>query len=882
MKGIFYFHIGLLFLLTSCSTQKNTVMTRAYHNLTAYYNVYWNGKQAYENGMQRIEDNYRDNYAYVLPVFLYGIEENASLVSSEMQRAMSKATKCIEEHSIKAKPKKLQDKQNLTEEEREFYNQNEYNKWSDDAYLLVAKVHLQNMDYSLAIRTLRFMLNEFSHDEDILYTTYIWLARVLNVTGDFKESRDILEKLASRKELEEQLNGAYYKTYADFFLRQKEYAQGIPMLEKALDEERNRDKKIRYTYILSQLYQQTGQYTKASDYYRRVIRMNPPYEMSFNARLSRAFTHRSGEGNLKEVEQDLLKMLENENNRDFQDQIYYALGQLMYREGDINQAIQYYQLSSSSSVDNDNQKTTSLLAIADIYFDRNDYSIAGVYYDSVAMFMSESYPDYQTISEKTEVFIKLVRSLNTIALEDSLQRMAKMPEAERLRMIDQAIKDHIDKKRKEQQAERFRMQQMALQASRSGRDQMSAKSWYFYNPSAVARGKQEFVSRWGERKLEDNWRRKNKETLQNFSDAMTVAEMKEEKEKQPQEELADPTSRAYYLQDIPLSDSAMEESHARMKDAYMTAAGIYTEDLKDSREAVRLYEDFLTRYPSDQLALLTMYNLYKICREMNDNACENLYKRKILEEHPNSMFARVIKDPDYIYQLQKKQAGVSQLYEKTLQAYRNSQYQRVLEYTQQAHTKYADKTNHLPYFDYLKVLSIGQLESTPVFREALQGYITEYPQTEQAEQAGLILSYLDQDNPDLVKEEKIAKARSVYDTTLAGTHVIVMEMPKNQDANQLKFNLVNFHLDHFEKEFDIKIQPFVDERRVIIVALFAAKNEVMAYYDLLSDNTQTVFSELDSSGIRIFAISQTNLEILQEEKDAEAYVHFFREHYLSE
>ncbi len=876
--------LSIVFLLLGCTTQKNTLLTRSYHNLTAYYNVYWNGKQAYNRGLKRIESNYRDNYSYVLPIFLYGIEETSSMVSSDMQRAMNKATKSIEEHSIKAKPKKLEGKANLTSEEQAFYNKNEYNKWLDDAYLLIAKGHLYNMDFNLSAQTLRFMLNEFNHDPEILYDAYIWLARVQNVNNNFRESREILERLHNRDEFEPLIDGDYYKTYADFHLRQKQYPKTIDFLEKALAEERKRKNKIRYNFILAQLNQELHQYKKASDHYKKVIKMNPPYEMGFNAKLSQAFTYQSGAGSVRQIEQDLLEMLDDEKNRDFKDQIYYALGQLMFREGNEDKAIEYYKLSSSNSVDNDNQKTTSLLAIADIYFERSAYQDAGIYYDSADMFISESYPDYHKIKEKTEVFIQLVRNLNTITLEDSLQNMASLPEAQRMHIVDQAIRQYVEEERRARQAEIQRMQQMALHARRTGQDRStSGSSWYFYNPSAVTRGKQEFIARWGDRKLEDNWRRKNKEQIVGFSDAMTVDEVREEQAKKADVK-TDPKSREYYLQYIPLTDSAMEVSHKRLKEAYMTAGAIYKEELGDNQEAIKIYEEFLSRYPDDDMVPLTMYNLYKICVEANDLACKNKYKQKIFQQYPNSLFAKVIEDPEYLLQLQEEQEEISALYEETLQFFKFQRYHDVIQNTNLAHQEYPEKQSYLRYFDYLKTISLGQTKGIPAFKKALRDYIEKYPSTEQSEEASVTLAYLDREHPDILKEEKLTVAQEIYNSQIEGKHYFVVEVDYDEEKtlNQLRFNIINFNLDHFDdKDMEVETESFEEDKKILIISPFDSKAEAMDYYRLSEKYVEDVYREIESKeGVRMFIINEQNLEIFKENQDGFAYEQFFRLNYL--
>ncbi|MFW6224697.1 MAG: hypothetical protein ACOC4B_00345, partial [Bacteroidota bacterium] len=148
---------GTFLFVLACSTEKNTFVTRTYHNITAKYNAYFNGKESFKAGLQKVDDSFEDDYTHILPIFKYGDENIAQSVAPEMERAIDKATKVIEKHSITAKPKNLKKKKSerkkLTDKEKEYYSKTEYNKWVDDSYLMMGKAYFYEHEFMMAIKT---------------------------------------------------------------------------------------------------------------------------------------------------------------------------------------------------------------------------------------------------------------------------------------------------------------------------------------------------------------------------------------------------------------------------------------------------------------------------------------------------------------------------------------------------------------------------------------------------------------------------------------------------------------------------------------------------------------------------------------------------------
>ncbi|MCK5462881.1 MAG: hypothetical protein KAI95_07680, partial [Bacteroidales bacterium] len=312
-----------LFLATSCSTEKNTTTTRTYHNVTARYNIFFNGNESFKKGLNRMEDSYDNDFTRILPIFLYSDESIASSIAPDMERTIQKATKVITLHSITVKPEYKNGPQN--QKEKDFYAQNEYNNHVPGNYLLMGKAYLYRHDLHLALETFKFVLSEYHYD-DVIWEAQVWRARTHIMLEEYLEAEDILEVLTGTVEFPEKIRSDLYATVAELHMQQEDYESAIEPLSRALEGVKKKEQRIRYTYILAQLHQEAGDPTLASKYYRDVIQMNPPYEFSFNARINRASVFMAGTDNAKEIKDELGKMLKDDKNAEFKDQIYYAQG----------------------------------------------------------------------------------------------------------------------------------------------------------------------------------------------------------------------------------------------------------------------------------------------------------------------------------------------------------------------------------------------------------------------------------------------------------------------------------------------------------------------------------------------------------------------------
>lgn len=901
IRLIILFMALIPFLFTHCGTEKNTTVTRFYHNLTSYYNILFNAKESYYKGLTRYSEAFQYDYTRILPLFINGNQKLTADLEPQMERTIDKCSKLIRLHSISAKPEALKGKRKMSKEEKEYYNKSEFNKYVDDAYLLMGKAYFWMMEYGTASKLLQHTSSEFK-DEHIRREAQIWLSRCYVELGDFREAGEVLAGLEKTQSLPEGLTGDFFVAYVDYHIRQEQYKEAIPYLEEAIEYTDEKEDEVRYAFILAQIYEETDKHKEAFSQYELVINKRPGYKMEFNARLRRATLSMLTDRGSDKVKRELRQMLRDDKNEDYLDKIYYALGEIALEEDNLSQALDFYKQSIAHNTDRENQKGLAYLSVADIYFQNKKYSNAQAYYDSAVTTIESDYPGYSELYTKTQHLTKLVNNLNTIEKEDSLQKVAKMDTTERNKLISRLIQ-----RREEGQAEIDRQQEQANnQADQSAQnpDQRSTGGeWYFYSSTAIQRGEKEFKGRWGNRELEDNWRISSKSQA-DFADFQSE-DQPTQAQNPEQQEYSSP-NKQFYIENLPLTDSAMEASHKKIQEAYFNLGKIYMNDLDNPAKAIEAFQTLNERYSETSFKLPAYYNIYKLYREKDNAAQAERYKRRILNEFPESNHAKVLSNPDYFKELETQRKEVQKLYSKTLELYRNNQYGEVLGNCQLAKEQFED-TTYLSRFEYLEALTIGQTRDIVSFRDRLQSLVDNYPRTEVSRQADNILSYLQeteiqqinkkfvQNRAETEKQEEHSPDTGKTDTLTSGEkeqnlykfdkeepyYFVIIANPEEIDIDRLRFDLINFNLDYFlQKDYSTESREFNEFYNLVAVKNFEDYATAKKYYELVNKREESVFSEIGSDEYRYFFISVKNYLTLLDKKSIIEYINFFKEEVL--
>jgi len=862
----------------SCSTKKNTWTRRAFHNVTCQYNVFWNGKMSMVDGTYNLEENISDNYNEILRVYNYGTKEEAKKLYPKMDRAIKKASVAIQKHSM-------------------YFGGEEKIRWVKESYFLMGKAHFLKQDYTSARRVFDYVAKEYN-EEPISFEGYLWLAKTYIQTERYEKAEANLNLIRSKMDegdIPKSVKKDLPLVQADFYIATGKFDNAYPYLERAIELGNSRDLITRTNYILAQINQQDGELDLATAYYKKVIKRNPHYIMDFEARINMAKSYDEGTGDSKNVYKVLNKMVKDFKNKEFLDQIYFALAEVALKDGDVEKGIEYLRSSVSTSTTNNYQKSTSALQLADLYFTRNEYGDAQAYYDTAVSFLPPDYPNYNIIKNKANVLTEMVMYSQTITLQDSLQKLAAMDTVELYALIDGIIEKYIEEKEKRQEELESGMSDGGVQfvdMNRGGgtsRQSLGGK-WYFYNTQALSMGRSGFIQKWGNRKLEDNWRLTDKRMLMQSGGDDLVENEGEEiaidsvmDERRP----SDPENHAFYLVDIPETEQDIKDSDSLIIMAYSKLGFLYLEELNDTINALETYLTFQHRYPENQYRLESWYALYKIYSEKGNAEKTSHYKNLIIGNYPDSDYAKVILDPDfYIKQAQEKNQA-AKLYEKTYQAYDRGQFYRVIKLADNAIVQFPEDTAYIPRFKYLRAISLGKVEVPDTLYAALDELVVSHPDSPVVPMAQSILRILQLDYGFGISEEEkqgLLEADenepSPFNFDPEARHLFMMiVISENIETDPLKVRISDFKKKYFRLErLNIKSLLLDNQRTLITIGNFKGKDAADTFYTAIK-NDEYVFSGMEAEGFEIFTISMNNYPVFYRDKNVKAYREFFSKYY---
>lgn len=891
--------IALLFY--SCSTKKNTSLSRVYHGTTLKFNIYFNGNEAYKRGINRILSQNIDNYNEILPIFIDSKEDLASSASGDMDKAIQKASKGIKLHSITTKPNKGK---TSSKKEQEFYKKNEFNKWVDESYFLMGKSYFIKRDYLQARHNFEYITRQFP-DEIIRYEANLYLVRTFAEQRNFRSAKETLDFIEGQKDLPKKYNGLFNAIYADYYLKQKKYNEVIPYLTKAIEFTKNKKNKLRYTYILAQIFEKSGNLNKATELYEKVAKRNSSYDMEFNAKINMAKCYAIQGKNTRDIRKKLTKMLKDDKNIEYLDQIYYAIAEIDLNSNKIENAISNFKKSSETSISNDYQKAISCLKLGEIYFSNLDYKNSQIYYDTCIMYLPATYENYAKIRMHSLNLNELVKYVNIVEFEDSVQKLANMNTNERNKIIDKIIENLAEKERLDrEQEQQLAMNSMIFDQRRgnfnSGSSTPSGGKWYFYNPSQLSFGKNEFTKKWGNRKNEDNWRRSNKAIVTTFETEDDLAGLDSTQTQKPR--LTNPKSREYYLQDIPLTDSAMMQSNTKIISALFNMGRVYKELFSDYNKSIYAYEDLNNRYPNNDYLLLSYYNLYLLNKLINNTTNTLKYKNLVIDKFPDSNFAKLLENPNYIQELEDKRRVDEQLYMDTYDKYMEGRCDIVIANAD----KFLDENSNndlIPKFDFLKTLCVGKTSDTIIFKASLVEFMQKYKNDELSTVAQNILEYFGTTDiqaliDELKSRPEVQKTNPNTDTNSSNNYnsanntneeytydensehyYVIYVKNTDVDMKRLSFEIRNFNIFNFSmRTFNVVNTPLNNNYDLVSVKTFRNQRQASNYSKMIA-NSNDVFNKLKDANYKTFIISAENFVKLQKTKNINNYINFYNEKY---
>lgn len=880
----------ILFLLIalaiwSCSTQKDGTAYRVYHNTTAHFNGYFNADEAIKKGYKKIVDAEKPDYDLILPIFIIGNPETAKASFPEFERAIEKSEKVINRHTIKKEANK--DKKRP-----------EFNKWIDENYMVIGRANFYKRNYIKAEQVFKFVNGKYQ-DKNTQLQSATWLARTYTEMGEYSKATVSLNRSEPEKIHEDKYVAEYYMAMTDILLRQQKYEEAALKMNDAIKRIKKKKDRARPHFILAQIYQRMNRSSDALTHFEAVLKSHPPYELEFYAKINKALSYNRRGGSSEDIKKELVKMLKDEKNEDYRDQIYFALGDLSLEEQNRPQAIFYFEESIKANNGNKKQRAKAFLKLADLYFNERQYAEAQVKYDSTAAYIDELHPRYREIKARAESLTELVSYLNTIELNDSIAKLCNMSEKELDKALELARRDAARKAEELRRAD----EEAAKRAAEGATESISGTFWA-YNPALREKGQQNFKDYWGDRPLKDNWRLQSRvSTMFNEEDEsiVTVAPEGGEGKATNEDRYRVPTIEELRAS-LPCGDEKkVNDAQLALAEAYYKAGVVYKEKLDDPDNATDIWEQQIFNMEESDFHPMTLYQLYRTWLYKEQLAgykpnpfcetCASAYwANEVKNRYPGSEWAMLIDNPNYLDQRDVKEKEELEVYQTAYALYVERKYVDCLGECNRVITEQPE--NHLMCkYKLLRAICIGYTDGVVGVRENLIKELNDIkancPETEEAMRADEILKSINKEMgvpvTDPQQEEKPIDEKpkeSVYKYDPTGEHYFAVILPvQGTDMAKTKAMLTDYNMTNFASSGYKVTNNLLDKNNhIILVKPFQGADPAKQYMEFFKSDTG-MLKEFNEKQYQSFLISKVNYIALFKNKVIEDYINFFNENY---
>ena len=757
--------IAMVVLLAACSNKTNTARSRFWQSFTTKYNVYFNGKTNYDEQMKAMLDAYEDDYSQQLYMHPAEARSNpkAPQPTGSFDRTIEKMEKAITLHSIKKKPKRKSGK-GRDPKYQEWLARDEYNPYLHNAWYMLAKAQYMKGDFLDAAATFRYIARHFTWKKDLVQECQVREALCYCAMGWPAEADNVLAHVHLDEITNKRVRALANAAFADYHIKAQEPELAIPYLAKAVKGFKGNEK-VRMNFLLGQLYEQVGDKHNAYLAYKQAgSSSGSTYRTKFNARIKQSAVYEGT--NIASEVKALKRMTRYDRNKEYLDQVYYAIGNLYLSHGDTLNAIENYRLAAEKSTRNGVDKAISQLTLGGIYFARRQYDDAQPCYAEAIPLVNEDYPNYKLLKKRSDVLDELAVYSQNVTLQDSLLMLAKMTPEQQLEVVNKIIEEL--KKQEKEEAERVAREEYMAQQDAKGSPLGNNKnepasynintdnSWYFYNTATKNAGKTQFQKMWGSRKLEDNWRRRNKTTfsfndeeadsaLMALADSMIVNEngdtVKVDVEALKRAE--DPHYPEYYLKQIPKTEEEIQSSHEIIQEGLYNMGTILKDKMEDYSAAAYEFNQLLRLYPDNTYRLDVYYNMYMMYMRNGQEEDAQPYRDSILVHFPESKYGMAMQDPNYLENLKNMNRDQENMYEEAYANYLANNHGAVHEAYAEMMRKYP-LSKIMPKFMFIDALSYLTEKDHEKFKETIKDMLQRYPQTDITPVASEIVKQLNQ------------------------------------------------------------------------------------------------------------------------------------------
>lgn len=890
--------VALVALLASCSTEKNTSRSRWWHSFNARYNTYYNGSVAYIDASLEKENGNKDNFTEMIPMYTVGNKKSRELGKANYDKAIEKCEKAIKLHSITKRPEWTKSRRK-TERDLEWLSRKEYNPFLWKAWMLMGRSQFYQGAFDEAASTFSYMCRLYATQPAIYGRARAWLAKSYIEQDWLYDAEDVIRNM-QRDSIHWRAQKEWDFTYADYYIHTGDYDKAIPYLKKSIDHEMRKKQKARLCFLLGQLYAATGKNAEAYKAFKSVVRKNPPYELEFNARI--AMTEVMGASQAKKMVGKLKRMAASDKNKDYLDQVYYAIGNIYLAQKDTLKAISNYEKGNKKATRSGIEKGVLLLKLGDLYWQQEKFSDAQRCYGEAIGLLDKDRKDYEQLSARSKVLDELVPYTDAIHLQDSLQALAKMSEKDRNAAIDRVIAElkRQEKEQKRLEDEKNAQQTMQRNGAMGNRNNTNRNNtahtqqnnrqnavWYFYNAMAVQQGKQAFEKLWGKRENTDNWQRVNKTVVGNLNGDADMELTEEQKDSIAKAELAqdsleqlkdsaqnDPHKREYYLAQIPFTEDQVATSNLAIMDGLYNSGVIFKDKLDNLDLSKKQFTRLETQYPDFEQKADMYYHLFLLYSRLGQHDVAAGYVEKLKAEYPENQWTILLTDP---YFKENAQFGVhieDSLYAATYDAFKADRLSEAKANAQISATRFplGENRDKFLFIGGLAKLNDGDSKGCV---DDMKAVVEKFPQSKLAEMAGMIVNGVNAGKPlhgarfDLGdvwtrRTAVLADSDSINAKTFdaeRNTEFVFMlaYVPDSVDENKLLYQMAKVNFTHYVvRNFDLAIEDANGLRRMVVRG-FRNYDEALQYARGLSE--QAGLQQL-LSGCKAIVISDKNLPLL--------------------
>ena len=899
--------VAAITLLAGCGTKKNTAISRNWQAFSTRYNVYFNGNEHYKETLKTMEDDYEDDFTRMLLTHPADARADESMPKpkGDFKRTIEKMQKAIQLHSIKKKPPK----KSGSAKEKEFRARDEFNPFLHNAWLMLGKGQYFNGDFMGAAATFMYISRHFVWLPEVVTESLLWQARCYAALDWTYEAENILVKIKEKDLTSKNLKHLYELVEASYLLKAGRYAEAIPFLRESARESSGVQKHRLY-FLLGQACRQAGKDDDAYEAFKKAgSGVSTPYRLKFNARIKQSEVFRGAD--ISREVASLKNMTRYQRNIDYLDQIYYAIGNLYLSRKDTAEAKANYRLAVEKSTRNGVDKAMANLALGAIYFDEQEYTKAQPCYSEALPQIPQTYPNYKLIAKRSDVLDQLAVYAGNVELQDSLLKIADMPEDKRQEWADEEVKK-LKQREKEEAEAAAREEAMAnrpqgnspidQQAGNTGMQFNTDKSWYFYNNTTKSAGKTEFQRRWGARKLEDDWRRRNKtsfafedestpedeesESDENSENSAEGESTKEGKEGEP-DHTTDPHFPEYYIAQLPLTEEQKATANDVIQEGLYNMGLILKDKLEDFYAARKEFDTLLKDYPDNVYRLDIYYNLYLMAARSGDTKGMEHWRDTIIAEFPESPYGKAMTDPDYFERLKRMHDVEQKMYVQAYSDYLANKNEEVHAITKEMETDYP-LSAIMPKFVFIDALSYLTEGEYDQFKDRLTELLKKWPDTDMTDVAGAMLKGL---NEGRKPNSGVSNTRGmIWDIRLSSSEeplandgqpanferdpnapqYLVLAYPRDEiNGNLLLYDVARFNFSNFVvKDFDLEPMSF-DNVGILVIKGFSNLRELENYRKVMVKRDFQLPEE-----VRPIMISKFNFELLL--KEGRSFEEYFR------